>query len=150
MNILVLNGPNLNLLGKREREIYGSTSLAEIESLVRAHATSLNVNVDFKQSNSEADLVTWIQQAQGRYDVIILNAAAFTHTSIAIRDAIIAAGVPTIEVHLSNIYAREEFRHKSMIAPACVGQITGFGPGSYLLALQAAVNVNAWLKKTKG
>src|SRR5690349_8459208 len=145
MKILFLNGPNLNLLGQREPEIYGRTTLAEIEAKVRERAAKLGVDVDFRQSNLEGELVAWIQQAKGKFDVIVLNAAAYTHTSIALRDAIAAAGVPTIEIHLSNVHAREEFRHKSLIAPVCVGQILGFGANSYILAVDAAVNVNAKL-----
>jgi len=141
MKVLFLNGPNLNLLGQREPDVYGRTTLAEIEASVREKARKLKVNVDFRQSNLEGELVAWIQQAKGEFDVIVLNAAAYTHTSIALRDAIAAAGVPTIEIHLSNIHAREEFRHKSLIAPVCSGQITGFGPNSYLLALEASINV---------
>ena len=141
MKVLFLNGPNLNLLGQREPEVYGRCTLAEIEANVRAKARKLKVNVDFRQSNLEGELVAWIQQAKGEFDVIVLNAAAYTHTSIALRDAIAASGLPTIEIHLSNIHAREEFRHKSLIAPVCRGQITGFGPNSYLLALEASVNV---------
>ena len=140
MNILFLNGPNLNLLGQREPEIYGRTSLTDIETKVRARAAKLEVEIDFRQSNQEGELVFWIQQAKGEFDVIILNAAAYTHTSIAIRDAIAAVGVPTIEIHLSNIHAREEFRQKSLIAPVCLGQISGFGADSYILAVEAAVN----------
>lgn len=140
MKILFLNGPNLNLLGQREPAVYGSTTLAEIESRVRKHAAKLGVTVDFRQSNSEGDLVNWIQQASGNFDAIILNAAAYTHTSIALRDAILAVGIPTIEVHLTNVYARDEFRHRSLIAPVCRGVISGFGANSYLLALEAAVN----------
>ncbi len=142
MKILCLNGPNLNLLGQREPEVYGRTTLAEIEAKVRERAITLGAQVDFRQSNLEGDLISWIQQAKGQYDVVILNAAAYTHTSIALRDAIAAAGVPTIEVHLSNVHAREKFRHESMIAPVCVGQITGFGAASYVLAVEAAVSVN--------
>ena len=143
MRILFLNGPNLNLLGQREPEIYGQTTLAGIEAKVREKAQKLKVEVEFRQSNAEGELVAWIQQAKGQFDVIALNAAAYTHTSVALRDAITAAGVPTIEIHLSNIHAREEFRHKSLIAPVCRGQIMGFGANSYVLALEAAINVNA-------
>ena len=143
MKILFLNGPNLNLLGQREPEIYGRTSLADIEAKVRDRARKLKVTVEFRQSNFEGELVAWIQQAKGEFDVIVLNAAAYTHTSVALRDAITAVGVPTIEIHLSNIHAREEFRHKSLIAPVCRGQISGFGSDSYILALEAAVNVTA-------
>lgn len=143
MNILVLNGPNLNLLGQREPAVYGRTTLAEIEAKVRERAAARGAQVDFRQTNLEGELVTWIQQAKGRFDAIVLNAAAYTHTSVALRDAIAAVGIPTIEIHLSNVHAREEFRHRSLIAPVCVGQIAGFGVNSYLLAVDAAVSVNA-------
>ena len=142
MRILFLNGPNLNLLGQREPEVYGRTTLPDIEARVRDRALKLGIEVEFRQSNLEGELVAWIQQAKGRFDVIVLNAAAYTHTSIALRDAIAAVGIPTIEIHLSNIHAREEFRHRSLIAPVCRGQILGFGAHSYLLAVEAAVNVN--------
>jgi len=142
VRILFLNGPNLNLLGTREPEKYGRTTLAEIEARVRKRADELKATLDFRQSNLEGELVSWIQDAKGKFDWIILNAAAYTHTSIALRDAIAAVQVPAIEIHLSNVHAREEFRHKSLIAPVCRGQITGFGPTSYLLALEAAVTDN--------
>src|SRR5579884_3394104 len=109
MNILFLNGPNLNLLGQREPEVYGRITLADIEAMVRDRAAKLKVKAEFRQSNVEGELVTWIQDAKGKFDVIVLNAAAYTHTSVAIRDAISAVGVPTIEIHLSNVHAREEF-----------------------------------------
>jgi 3-dehydroquinate dehydratase-2 len=147
MKILFLNGPNLNLLGKREPEIYGTTTLADIEKKVRDCAAPLKAETIFRQSNVEGELVTWIQEAKGKFDVIVLNAAAYTHTSIALRDAIAAVGVPTIEIHLSNVHAREEFRHKSLIAPVCCGQILGFGEKSYTLAVEAVVYVNE-TKKT--
>jgi 3-dehydroquinate dehydratase II len=143
MRILFLNGPNLNLLGQREPGVYGRTTLAEIEARVRDRAGKLGAEVDFRQTNVEGELVGWIQEAKGKWDVIVLNAAAYTHTSIALRDAIAAVGVPTIEIHLSNVHAREDFRHKSVIAPVCRGQIVGFGANSYLLGLEAAINVNA-------
>jgi 3-dehydroquinate dehydratase-2 len=140
MKILFLNGPNLNLLGQRQPEIYGRTTLGDIEAKVRAKAARVSgVEVDFRQSNHEGELVTWIQQARGNTSVIVINAAAYTHTSIALRDAITAAEVPTIEIHLSNIHAREEFRHHSMIAAVCRGQIAGFGADSYYLAFEAAL-----------
>jgi len=142
MKILFLNGPNLNLLGTREPEVYGRLTLKDIEAKVRDRAAKLGAEIDFRQSNLEGELVAWIQQSKGIYNVIVLNAAAYTHTSIALRDAISAVGVPTIEIHLSNVHAREEFRHKSLIAPVCKGQIAGFGAESYVLALEAAVTVN--------
>jgi 3-dehydroquinate dehydratase-2 len=143
MKILFLNGPNLNLLGAREPGIYGRSSLADIEARVRDRAAKLGVEIQFRQSNSEGELVGWIQSAVGQFNVIVLNAAAYTHTSIALRDAIGAVGIPTIEIHLSNIHAREEFRQKSLIAAVCMGQISGFGAESYLLGLEAAVNIKA-------
>jgi 3-dehydroquinate dehydratase-2 len=141
MNILFLNGPNLNLLGQREPSVYGRETLADIEAKVRERASQLNVTVDFRQSNLEGELVSWIQDARGKFDVIVLNAAAYTHTSIALRDAISAVNLPTIEIHLSNIHAREDFRHKSLIAAVCRGQICGFGAKSYILGLEAAIDV---------
>jgi 3-dehydroquinate dehydratase-2 len=142
MKILFLNGPNLNLLGTREPEVYGRHTLRDIEAQVRNRAVELKVEVEFRQSNLEGELVTWIQEAKGRFSAIVINAAAYTHTSVALRDAISAVGIPTIEIHLSNIHAREEFRHKSHIAPVCRGQICGFGAKSYILGLEAAVDVN--------
>lgn len=141
MKALFLNGPNLNLLGTRQPEVYGRQTLADIEALVRARATELGVEIDFRQSNHEGELVTWIQEARGQFDAIVLNAAAYTHTSVALRDAISAVSIPTVEIHLSNIHAREEFRHRSLIAPVCRGQISGFGFQSYLLGLQAVVTL---------
>lgn len=146
MKILFLNGPNLNLLGKREPDVYGHATLTDIETQVRERAKDLGVEVDFRQSNVEGELVDWIQEAKGTFDVIVLNAAAYTHTSIALRDAIAAVGIPTIEIHLSNIHAREKFRQKSLIAPVCCGQITGFGQKSYILALEASVDVKVGKK----
>lgn len=143
MKILFLNGPNLNLLGQREPEVYGKTTLADIEARVRQRATEKGAEIDFRQSNIEGELVTWIQQAKANADVIVINAAAYTHTSVALRDAISAVAIPTIEIHLSNIHAREEFRHKSLIAAVCLGQIAGFGSTSYLLAVDAAISVKA-------
>ena len=146
MRILFLNGPNLNLLGHREPHIYGSSTLQEIEEMVRARAKQLGAEIEFRQSNMEGELVQWIQSAHGKFEAIVLNAAAYTHTSIALRDAIAASGVPAIEIHLSNVHAREEFRKLSLIAPVCVGQILGFGALSYVLAVEAAVSVIAALK----
>jgi 3-dehydroquinate dehydratase II len=142
MKILFLNGPNLNLLGQREPAIYGRSTLGDIEKAVSARAVQRGVEIEFRQTNLEGELVTWIQQARGTYNVIVLNAAAYTHTSIALADAISAVGIPTIEIHLSNIHRREEFRRVSMIAPVCAGQISGFGAASYLLGLEAAIIVN--------
>lgn len=140
MKILVINGPNLNLLGKREPQVYGTTTLEEITARVRARATEMGVEVEAFQSNDEGALVSRVGEAVGRYDGIVLNPAAYTHTSVALRDAIAATGVPCVEVHLSNIHSREEFRHKSMTAPVCVGQISGFGASSYVLGLEAIVD----------
>ncbi|MRR08275.1 MAG: type II 3-dehydroquinate dehydratase [Deltaproteobacteria bacterium] len=141
MRILVINGPNLNLLGTREPQTYGTMTLKDIEKCVREVAATLGTDVSFKQSNVEGDLVTWIQQAKGHYDGIVINAAAYTHTSVALRDALSAVGLPAVEVHLSNVYAREEFRQKSMIAGVCRGVISGFGVESYVLGLRALINV---------
>ena len=138
MKILFLNGPNLNLLGQRQPDIYGTTTLAEIESAVREQAEG-RAEIEFRQSNNEGELVTWIQDAAS--EVVVLNAAGYTHTSVALRDAITASDVPVVEIHLTNIHAREEFRHNSLIAPACKGQICGFGPNSYMLGLEAALSL---------
>jgi 3-dehydroquinate dehydratase II len=139
MKILVLNGPNLATLGKRQPEIYGKTTLEDIVSLMRKRAAEMKVELDVFQSNEEGALVSKIGQTAGVYDGLIFNPAAYTHTSVALRDALLACEVPCVEVHLSNIHAREEFRQKSMTAGVCVGQISGFGVDSYLLALDAMV-----------
>lgn len=141
MKVLVLNGPNLNLLGSREPGIYGLESLSDIHNGLAKQAAESGVELEFRQSNLEGDLVTWIQSAKGTADAILLNAAAYTHTSVAIRDAIAAVGVLTIEIHLSNVHAREDFRHVSLIAPECRGVIAGFGALSYRLGLQAAISL---------
>ena len=140
MKILFLNGPNLNLLGQRQPEIYGTTTLADIEAATRDHAGD-RAEVEFRQSNLEGELVTWIQEAIDKANAIVLNAAGYTHTSVAVRDAITATTVPVIEIHLSNIHAREEFRHESLLASECVGQICGFGKQSYILGLEAALTI---------
>jgi len=137
-NILVLNGPNLNMLGTREPEIYGSETLSDIESKMTVHAGKLGYSIDFRQSNSESELIGWIQQAGNDAQAILLNAGAFTHTSVAILDALQTVDIPVIEVHLSNIFRREIFRHHSYISPAANGVICGFGGNSYILAIDAA------------
>jgi 3-dehydroquinate dehydratase-2 len=139
MRISVLNGPNLNLLGQREPELYGRTSLAEIEAMVREAARGLAVEIDWLQTNHEGELVDAVQRLKGRADGALINAAALTHTSLGLRDALLAVQVPFVELHLSNIFAREPARHHSVIADLAVGMVTGFGPESYLLALQALV-----------
>lgn len=136
--IIVVNGPNLNLLGTREQDVYGTVTLAEIAAAVAREAQMLGMDLDFIQTNHEGEIIDKIHEAKGTYDLIIINPGAFTHYSIAIRDAVKAIGLPCIEVHLSNIHAREEFRSKSVIAPVCNGQICGFGADSYLVALRAA------------
>lgn len=137
MKILVLNGPNLNLLGTREPDKYGTQTLADIENFIKNEASKINVEIDFYQSNIEGELVNKIQEAKGIFDGIILNPAAYTHTSVAIRDALLAVNIPTVEIHLSNIHTREDFRKVSLTAPACIGQITGFSANSYKLGLIA-------------
>ncbi|MBN3882528.1 MAG: type II 3-dehydroquinate dehydratase [Nostoc sp.] len=140
LSILALHGPNLNLLGQREPGIYGSLTLAEINRLLEQEAFKLQAKVFPLQSNHEGILVDTIHSALGQYQGILINAGAYTHTSVALRDAIAAVNLPTVEVHLSNIYRREDFRHHSYIAPVAIGQISGFGEQSYLLGLQALVN----------
>ena len=140
--ILVIHGPNLNLLGQREISIYGTTTLEEINRQMEQAAKGQGVALDFFQSNHEGDIVDIIGKAsQIGVDAIVINPAAYTHTSVAIRDALAAVSVPAVEVHLSKIYKREEFRHQSLIAPACAGQISGFGVQSYILGLTAAIDL---------
>ena len=139
--ILVLNGPNLNLLGKRQPEVYGTLTLAQIEQRIRALAKELVIEIEVRQSNSEGELVTWIQEAANKFGAIVINPAAYTHTSLAMRDAVSAVGIPTVEIHISNIHKREPFRHHSFIAEVAVGQIAGFGVDSYLLGLRAAADL---------
>ena len=134
--ILIINGPNLNLLGTREPEIYGKTTLKDIETELKNKAEKLNVEVECFQSNHEGEIVDKICGAKGKFDAIIINPAAYTHTSVAIRDAFAAVDIPAVEVHISNVYSREEFRHNSLIAPVVVGQIAGLGIQGYLLALE--------------
>ena len=141
--ILVLHGPNLNMLGTREKAIYGKASLSTINAAIRKAATAHKLKVDIRQSNLEGELVNWIQQAKEKFDGIVINPAGYTHTSVAIRDAIAAVGIPTVEVHLTNIYKREAFRHHSYISPAAVGVIAGLGSQGYLLALRALARLLA-------
>lgn len=145
-NVLVIHGPNLNLLGSREPDVYGKVTLATIDAMLTDEGKSLGMALRAFQSNVEGELVTRIQENAGWADGIIINPAAYTHTSVALRDAIVAVGKPTIEVHLSNVYARESFRHHSYIAPVAAGQISGFGADSYRLALHALKRI---LENTK-
>ena len=149
LRILVLHGPNLNLLGTREQSIYGTQSLENIDSALTTLAEHLGLHIDIHQSNSEGDLVNWIQEGGSGYHGIIINPAAYTHTSVAIRDAISAVGLPTVEVHLSNIHQREPFRHHSHVAGVALGQISGLGPSGYLLALRGLHDHLAGTKKLK-
>ena len=139
--ILVLNGPNLNLLGKRQPEIYGRMTLEQINKKLRTLARELGVEVEIRQSNSEGELVDWVQEAPKQFGAIVINPAAYTHSSVALRDAIAASRIPAVEIHISNIYKREEFRRHSYIAGAAVGQISGFGVNSYLLGVRAAADL---------
>lgn len=134
--VLIINGPNLNLLGTREPEIYGKTTLKDIETELKNKAEKLNVEIECFQSNHEGEIVDKICGAKGKFDAVIINPAAYTHTSVAIRDAFAAVDIPAIEVHISNVYSREEFRHNSLIAPVVIGQIAGLGIQGYLLALE--------------
>ncbi len=139
--ILVIHGPNLNLLGKREPDVYGNVTIEEINTALKARAKELKLSLEAVQSNHEGEIVDIIGKADKKYSAIIINPAAYTHTSVAIRDALQAIKTPAVEVHLSNIYAREEFRRHSLTAPACCGQISGFGKNSYLLALEAVLDL---------
>lgn len=146
MKVVVIQGPNLNLLGIREPHIYGPMKLEDIHENMRTFASQNEIELEFFQSNLEGEIVDRIQECMGNADAIIINPAAYTHTSIAIRDAILAVGLPTIEVHISNPARREEFRHTSMVAAACHGTISGFGPFSYHLALIAAIQISNEVK----
>ena len=140
MKIYVINGPNLNFLGIREQDVYGGNSYEELCGYINAEAEKLNVNIEIFQSNIEGEIIDLIQKAYKKADAIIINPGAYTHYSFAIFDSVKSVNIPAIEVHLSNIYKREEFRHKSVIAPACMGQISGFGFLSYKLAIEALLN----------
>jgi len=140
-SILVINGPNLNLLGTREPEIYGAETLDDIKDNMTAKAGTLNLSIDFRQSDIEGEIVNWIQEARENHDAIVINAGALTHTSVAIMDALLAVDTPCVEVHLSNIFKREEFRHHSYISSAAVGMITGFGAVGYLMAVDAVSDI---------
>ena len=140
LHILVLHGPNLNLLGTREPTVYGEATLAEINDMLMGLGKELGVSVEARQSNIEGELVTWIQQAPSQFQGLVFNPAAYTHTSIALRDAIVGVGLPMVEVHLSNIHRREGFRRRSYLASVSLGQISGFGPQSYSLGLRALVH----------
>jgi len=146
MKILIIHGPNLNLLGRRETDVYGTKTLDGINKLLKQLAKELQVEIDIRQSNHEGEIVDLIQNSQ-KYSCLLINPAAYTHTSVAIRDAIAAVEIPAVEIHLSNIYKREEFRHKSLISPVALGQISGFGTESYLLGLRAAVSIAINAKK---
>jgi 3-dehydroquinate dehydratase-2 len=139
--IYVLNGPNLNLLGQREPDIYGRTTLADIAGMAAARAAKHGLTVEFRQSNHEGELVEWIHEAREKAAGVIVNAGAYTHTSVALHDALRALSCPVIEVHLSNTFAREEFRHRSLISPVAKGLIAGFGADSYLLAVDALASL---------
>jgi 3-dehydroquinate dehydratase-2 len=141
IKILVIHGPNLNLLGKREPEIYGKITIEDINKKLKEAAKKKKVTLEIFQSNHEGEIVDKIGKAKNRYEALLINPAAYTHTSVAIRDAILAIGIPTVEVHLSNIYAREDFRHNSLIASVVKGQISGFGGDSYLYGLDAAISL---------
>ena len=147
--ILVLNGPNLNLLGSREPRIYGRETLKDIEAACRRRAKSHGATVEFRQSNTEGVLVDWVQQAKKKFDVLIVNAGAYTHTSVALLDALLACDLPTIEVHLSNIHRREAFRETSYVSKAAAGIVMGLGGKGYELAVEAAVHIASRTSKTK-
>ena len=140
ISLLILNGPNLNLLGTRQPEVYGRTTLADVEAMCAEKAKALGIGIDFRQSNHEGTLVDWIHEAKGKHDGIVINAGAYTHTSIALMDAIASVELPVAEVHISNIHQRESFRHLSYISKVSVGMICGFGPYGYLLGIDALVN----------
>ena len=139
MKILILNGPNLNMLGTREKNVYGPLTLDEINTKIKNYAKKYNINLEFQQSNHEGVLIDILQNTQNKFAGVIFNPGAYSHTSIAIRDAIASISIPVVEVHISNIYAREEFRHKSIIAPCCLAQVSGFGWQSYIVGLEGLI-----------
>ena len=140
LRILVINGPNINMLGVREPDIYGTTTYSDLCGYIQDNLSSLGIDVRILQSNIEGEIINFIQDAYGNYDGIVINPGAYTHYSIAIYDAVKAVGIPAVEVHISNIHSREEFRRKSVIAPACIGQITGMGKYGYILSAMALIN----------
>ena len=144
MKLLIINGPNLNMLGVREPEKYGNTTLADIEKELLTYSLGLGIEIETYQSNIEGEIIDKIQQALGSFDGIVINPGGYTHTSVAIRDAISSVNLPSVEVHMTNIHAREEFRQKSLIAPVCIGQISGFGQNVYKLGIKA---LSEYLKK---
>lgn len=148
-SVLILNGPNLNLLGTRQPEVYGRETLDDVKRLCEEKAATLGLAVDFRQSNHEGTLVDWVQEARTRHDAVVINAAAYTHTSVALLDALLACEKPVVEVHLSNIHQREPFRHHSYVSKAAVGMICGFGTQGYVLALDAAARLIQNRKETK-
>ncbi|MCA1839556.1 MAG: type II 3-dehydroquinate dehydratase [Actinomycetota bacterium] len=137
MKVFVLNGPSLNLLGTREPEVYGHATLADVEAMVRARAEQLGMQIEFRQSNIEGEIISWLHEARDKADAVVLNPAAFTHYSIAIRDAVVACGLPVIEVHISNVFAREPFRAHSVVSPVARGVIVGLGVEGYVRAIEA-------------
>lgn len=141
MKIIIINGPNINLLGKREKDIYGEISYDDMCNMIKSYAINEKIQIQIEQSNSEGQIIDYIQNAYDKYDAIVINPGAYTHYSIAIFDALKSVPIPSIEVHMSNIYSREEFRKKSVTAGACIGQITGFGIQSYIMALSALKNM---------
>ena len=139
--VFILNGPNLNMLGTRERDIYGTSSIGDIETMCQEKAKTIGLMVDFRQTNQEGELVSWVQETREKASGLVLNAAAYTHTSVALHDALRMINIPIIEVHLSNVYKREDFRHKSFVSPVAHGVICGFGAQSYEMALDAVANL---------